>query len=1030
MLLRNFSRLPKTSYFAFSQSFDRKNQRSNEDLVCGLMTRDLGRLAGGSHIQEIDKYAEIMFRSFIKMKKQKKNIFDSGTPVIEADVQDIIEKAEQYVVGNFLTSVSEMNQKNLRRLGLEFLQQLKALNQYLDSSKSQIEKSELIDAASFKILLQTVSKVNRGAVRWPNFILVENNIREIIRMNLLISDICSKSKLSTISKPLGNAVISLLSAQQCILDQLENYNEGGIMPNKENRQKLLEQLSDSHMKMIGILEDNKNIRTDIRGSLGVLQTAQNLSGGYIELTRTRLTEYIHKRIESDLKLYRTKRFNFGDLSWALSKLLANTDHEFEEDIQKIASFFVNEFFADFKARKDYSFFKFEDITRLSWAFSKIVQRDCYKIDKNALYDLSAIIIERLPTLSITQSDALSLAMLIESLSSCNLLTEEYSKILQEIIGERILKEGLNIKYSVTYLNIICSFISTKSDFTPKFIYFVKEYLKLDMMVNTTMVYVLTNALQFSMYTKIIENQRDAETNNSTIQLIQKVVIGMIENINRSSLHDLNYISLTKLYRFYVTFIKQRNPEIEEKILSKALMSKFDSVVVYIELEALAASIDQRMDFQGPNNADKILEMLNAPMEFANFVTSMDKGSFFRSIDTLSSLNYNIRSSKICSNITMHPNLKLYVQCVRMLIVELLKKIVETDSQVTELFTIHQIGRLSGFLQSFFMVERRISVETSAEDLKNYLVLLERVNLESACLLVSPLYGSSLNNVATLEKIEKLVHKCLINENDSVGLKQLNQLYNIVYKQRFFNLEYKELLEKVAIEKLTASDFNAESEANQVIELISYSFAFKDNIELIRLVSSACSTAIQSIIVRGIESMPISKMINSLYTFDRSFIIFEDCKDAEVLENVKAAKEAKQNLNEILEARLQTVKYSKPKTFLLSNLQEKTKETLDELGFEYVEEEYVEGFLCDFVIPDLHKVIEVMGPIHYIGETQEMDLRTQSKVHCLSRMGWNVICLRNSDIDLNIQDRQRVLLDKLGYGDAAQKLNRPGDSAAN
>lgn len=101
-----------------------------------------------------------------------------------------------------------------------------------------------------------------------------------------------------------------------------------------------------------------------------------------------------------------------------------------------------------------------------------------------------------------------------------------------------------------------------------------------------------------------------------------------------------------------------------------------------------------------------------------------------------------------------------------------------------------------------------------------------------------------------------------------------------------------------------------------------------------------------------------------------------------------------------------------KVFMGSNLQEKVKETLDNIGLDYQEEEKVGPFLVDFVLPDIGKVIEVLGPVHYATRHDQLDLITQSRVQALKNLGYDPVLMNSEDINGKPQLREKILVDLL------------------
>ena len=324
-----------------------------------------------------------------------------------------------------------------------------------------------------------------------------------------------------------------------------------------------------------------------------------------------------------------------------------------------------------------------------------------------------------------------------------------------------------------------------------------------------------------------------------------------------------------------------------------------------------------------------------------------------------------------------------------------------------------------FLNDFLQTELKFGYENSPDMLSSLLELVKLVPPKNQLFILKAICTTSSVPISVI----KLVQERILAFDDAIDdlkFHQFSTLLKIIMEKDFFNSDLEVKLKQSSLVFLDRIEedlrrHNTELKVFLLTELLeSINCCFYKDPEVRNRICEVAHKAFKrrqnELRAQGWRKMNLVASVKSSKRLMGYFKVFGGLTP-ENKNRVEEMAEILQEMERVLEeAANQNLKAYRLVSY--TNLQNKTKEILQEIGLEYEEEKYIEGFSVDFYLKEFNAVIEVTGPIHYVGKTNALNLKAQLKMDTIEKAGYLACCIKNEDLVADMGMKVEMLKRKL------------------
>lgn len=897
-------------------------------------------------------------------------------------------------------------------MGVDIQQMMREILKDTDQLTKEIEHNNLDNVETLFIKLKLCSKFLRGMARWP-ILYRGDKIFDILSrlLNIVKRLISLESPDYKLNKTIQLLSTSIISHYPIFIDPMTlEVQKGGS--NEKKVQLLITEFQEFYKYLFSF----KHVDLDKRGIMGAINQCSQLNSSHEDIVSLHnlLENIVKKKVRDDIKDYGSQNFSLVDLTWSLNKMLAYYEDNieqniFQEEIVLISTFIIDEFIPDLENQRKKVKFSFQPLTQIAWSFTKLI--DLYKTKEFTNNFKRFMIAFRLnmSTIKIQPSDSIALSSMIASLSRVNLYSEDFNEDIQKVLIPRLLELDNISRFS--QVNTVILFNIIKNNFK---VY--SELLDLAVLLEQSGTYLNESSVDKIMawIPRVLPSQNDSsiKQKNTIKEDILIIIVKIATKSLLKSKHSTNrtYINLLRLYSIEIRINKSRNKVLESSIIMQHSRSRLNLSLSVVYLDAILSNINKNMD-EDVESVNKVGQLFQDPNFLVKeLITSNTNENVFSKLYYYTNFIYNInetiRRSYATSNRLMYQRITQFADQQRGLILEILKLLMEKDTNAKVFQTSGQVNMISKIIQAFFNVERRLSVKTTPKMLENIPLIIRNKSFAEALVFISPFYKSTVANEHLLSQIEVEMHENLNKRFIPSSYLNTIKMWGFISSQKLYNPSFGRLLEQRTIEEL---DFiGGKINQKEIYYLIGYMYSYKNNKELVLRMLRMANDNLKRIINKTTALHRTAVIINLLKKVEIATLSIKNSNDRDIQQLIQ---EIEIQLNEI-KTNTDFFKRNSITNFLSSNLQEKVKEVLDEIGLEYEEEVRIGPYLIDFYLPELNKVIEVFGPVHFTGQTQELNQESKARVESIKNLGYEVIEMRNTDIDCKNADRVDILLAKM------------------
>jgi hypothetical protein len=269
-------------------------------------------------------------------------------------------------------------------------------------------------------------------------------------------------------------------------------------------------------------------------------------------------------------------------------------------------------------------------------------------------------IDQMNRMEISDYDFLSINLFFESVVSINAMTDKYSIKYQKFIGEKFRKFKMNPILFKNYLSSISALLSSNTEIHPEFFKIMVDnvttgkfslYFKYFTIFNESMQGARKIRQIFDKNPKDITEQEKV-IKNSMVKLLKFLMFKLEEQLMSS-----NFVLISKLYRNYLSFVKERIPSLEkELILMSQKRGNKEFLLNMMELEILVSEVGEKL---GPEIVQQLLQINgdNILLEESVFKSSI---AFNKHLEQITTLNYNLKKSQISRNFNEYPHFVRFI----------------------------------------------------------------------------------------------------------------------------------------------------------------------------------------------------------------------------------------------------------------------------------------------------------------------------------------------------------------------------------